>query len=171
MCCGPRRWKWSGINYGSTQISRAQGPFPNICRLIVEQILPKVKEEKLAEFCDIFCEKTSLQRMNLYLLSKLRRWASNYGFMRMKLIIVGVDVTAELESGAERDWWLRMKASKKLTASKSDWKSLPRLQLQPHGRYLHRLVRCWMLAITNNGSCPTANLQFAMHLGCFMMRA
>ena len=25
--------------------------------LIIEQMLPKVKEDNLAEFCDIFCEK------------------------------------------------------------------------------------------------------------------
>ena len=53
--------------------------------LIVEQMLPKVKEEKLAEFCDIFCEKVSLQQMNLAIFfQKLRRWASSCGSMPMK---------------------------------------------------------------------------------------
>ena len=53
--------------------------------LIVELMLPKVKEEKLAEFCDIFCEKGALQQMNLAIFfQKLRKWASNCGFMRMR---------------------------------------------------------------------------------------
>ena len=41
--------------------------------LIIEQMLPKVKEEKLAEFCDIFCEKGVFTAdESRYLLSKAK---------------------------------------------------------------------------------------------------
>ena len=54
--------------------------------LIIEQMLPKVKEEKLAEFCDIFCEKGVFTAdESRYLLSKSQgNGLQNCGFMRMK---------------------------------------------------------------------------------------
>ena len=89
--------------------------------LIVEQMLPKVKEEKLAEFCDIFCEKVSLQQMNLAIFFQK---AKEMGFkLRIHAdeieSIGGVDVAAELEStSAEHLMVITDEGIQKLAAAK-----------------------------------------------------
>ena len=91
--------------------------------------------------------------------------------------IGGVDVAAELEStSAEHLMVITDEGIQKL-ASKSDWKSLPATTFSlmedtyaPARKMLDAGMAITLTTDSNPGSCPTANLQFAMHLGCFMMR-
>ena len=137
--------------------------------LIIEQMLPKVKEDNLAEFCDIFCEKGVFTAdESRYLLSKANEIES----------IGGVDVAAELKAtSAEHLMVITDEGIQKLAEAKVIGNLLPATTFSlmedtyaPARKMLDAGMAITLTTDSNPGSCPTANLQFAMHLGCFMMR-
>ncbi len=148
--------------------------------LIIEQMLPKVKEEKLAEFCDIFCEKGVFTAdESRYLLSKAKEMGFKLRIHADEIeSIGGVDVAAELEStSAEHLMVITDEGIQKLAAAKVIGNLLPATTFSlmedtyaPARKMLDAGMAITLTTDSNPGSCPTANLQFAMHLGCFMMR-
>ena len=144
--------------------------------LIVEQMLPKVKEEKLAEFCDIFCEKGVFTAdESRYLLSKAKEMGFKLRIHADEIeSIGGVDVAAELEStSAEHLMVITDEGIQKLAAAKVIGNLLPATTFSlmedtyaPARKMLDAGMAITLTTDSNPGSCPTANLQFAMHLGC-----
>lgn len=148
--------------------------------LIVEDMLPKVKEENLAEFCDIFCEKgVFTAEESRYLLSKAKEMGFKLRIHADEIeSIGGVDVAAELEAtSAEHLMMATDEGIRKMAAAKVIGNLLPATTFSlmedtyaPARKMLDAGMAITLTTDSNPGSCPTANLQFAMQLGCFMMR-
>ena len=89
-----------------------------------------------------------------------------------------MDVAAELEStSAEHLMVITDEGIQKLAAAKVIGNLLPATTFSlmedtyaPARKMLDAGMAITLTTDSNPGSCPTANLQFAMHLGCFMMR-
>lgn len=147
---------------------------------IVKDMLPLVKEENLAEFCDIFCEKGVFSAdESRYLLSK----AKDIGFkLRIHAdeiaSIGGVDVAAELGAvSAEHLMVATTDGISKMSQAQVIGNLLPATTFSlmedtyaPARQMLDQNMAITLSTDSNPGSCPTANIQFVMQLGCFMMR-
>ncbi|HEM3576712.1 TPA: imidazolonepropionase [Streptococcus suis] len=148
--------------------------------LIIESMLPQVKEENLAEFCDIFCEQGVFTAEESHsLLTK----AKDMGFkLRIHAdeikSIGGVDLAAELGTvSAEHLMVITDQGIDKLSQAKVIGNLLPATTFSlmedtyaPARKMLDKGMAITLSTDSNPGSCPTANLQFVMQLGCFMMR-
>ncbi|MDW7797773.1 imidazolonepropionase [Streptococcus canis] len=148
--------------------------------VIVEQMLPEVKEKNLAEFCDIFCEKNVFTAdESRYLLSK----AKDMGFkLRIHAdeiaSIGGVDVAAELGAiSAEHLMMVTDKGIAKMSQAGIIGNLLPATTFSlmedtyaPARKMIDAGMAITLSTDSNPGSCPTANMQFVMQLGCFMLR-
>lgn len=147
--------------------------------LIIEEMLPKVKEENLAEFCDIFCETgvfTAEQSRRLLTAAK------DLGFkLRIHAdeidSIGGVDLAAELHTtSAEHLMAITDDGIKKMSESGVIGNVLPGTTFSlmadtyaPVKKMLEADMAITLSTDSNPGSCPTANIQFIMQLGCFKM--
>lgn len=148
--------------------------------LIVEDMLPKVKEGHLAEFCDIFCEKgVFTAEESRYLLSKAKEMGFKLRIHADEIASIGgVDVAAELgATSAEHLMMVTDEGIQKMAAAKVIGNLLPATTFSlmedtyaPARKMLEAGMAITLTTDSNPGSCPTANLQFAMQLGCFMMR-
>ncbi|MGG6798954.1 UNVERIFIED_CONTAM: imidazolonepropionase [Streptococcus canis] len=148
--------------------------------VIVEQMLPEVKEKNLAEFCDIFCEKNVFTAdESRYLLSK----AKDMGFkLRIHAdeiaSIGGVDVAAELGAiSAEHLMMVTDNGIDKMSQAGIIGNLLPATTFSlmedtyaPARKMIDAGMAITLSTDSNPGSCPTANMQFVMQLGCFMLR-
>ncbi|EIQ82875.1 UNVERIFIED_CONTAM: imidazolonepropionase [Streptococcus canis] len=148
--------------------------------VIVEQMLPEVKEKNLAEFCDIFCEKNVFTAdESRYLLSK----AKDMGFkLRIHAdeiaSIGGVDVAAELGAiSAEHLMMVTDNGIAKMSQAGIIGNLLPATTFSlmedtyaPARKMIDAGMAITLSTDSNPGSCPTANMQFVMQLGCFMLR-
>ena len=147
-------------------------------QLIVDEMLPKVKEENLAEFCDIFCEKgVFTAEESAYLLGK----AKELGFLlRIHAdeieSIGGVDVAADLKArSAEHLMMATDEGIAKMAEAQVIGNLLPATTFSlmedtyaPAKKMIQAGMAITLATDSNPGSCPTANLQFVMQLGCFM---
>ena len=148
--------------------------------LIVEEMLPRVKEENLAEFCDIFCEKGVFTAdESRYLLSKAKEMGFKLRIHADEIeSIGGVDVAAELgATSAEHLMMATDEGIRKMAEAKVIGNLLPATTFSlmedtyaPARKMLEAGMAITLTTDSNPGSCPTANLQFVMQLGCFMMR-
>ena len=148
--------------------------------LIIAEMLPKVKEENLAEFCDIFCETgvfTAAQSRRLLTAAKelgfkLRIHADEIDS------IGGVDVAAELHAvSAEHLMAATDEGIKKMSENNVIGNLLPGTTFSlmadtyaPAKKMLEADMAITLSTDNNPGSCPTSNLQFIMQLGCFKMK-
>lgn len=149
-------------------------------QLIIDEMLLKVKAEELAEFCDIFCETgvfTAAQSR------KLLTAAKELGFkLRIHAdeidSIGGVDVAAELHAlSAEHLMAATDEGIKKLSEAHVIGNLLPGTTFSlmadtyaPAKKMLAAGMAITLSTDSNPGSCPTANIQFIMQLGCFQMK-
>lgn len=148
--------------------------------LIVEEMLPKVKEENLAEFCDIFCEKgVFTPEESRYLLSKAKELGFKLRIHADEIVSLGgVDVAAELgATSAEHLMVATDEGIEKMAQSQVIGNLLPATTFSlmedtyaPARKMIESGMAITLATDSNPGSCPTANLQFVMQLGCFMMR-
>ncbi|KXT74376.1 Imidazolonepropionase [Streptococcus sp. DD10] len=148
--------------------------------VIVKDMLPRVKAENLAEFCDIFCEKgVFTAEESRYLLSKAKELGYKLRIHADEIASIGgVDVAAELEAtSAEHLMMITDEGIEKLAKAKVIGNLLPATTFSlmedtyaPARKMLDAGMAITLTTDSNPGSCPTANLQFAMQLGCFMMR-
>ncbi len=146
----------------------------------VIDMLPKVKEENLAEFVDIFCET------DVFTADQSRRLlqaAKDLGFkLRIHADEVdpigGVDVAAELETtSAEHLMKITDDGIQKLAEAGVIANVLPGTTFSlmedtyaPIRKMIEAGVGVTLSTDCNPGSCPTANIQFIMQLGSFMMK-
>ncbi|HFI0701770.1 TPA: imidazolonepropionase [Streptococcus suis] len=148
--------------------------------LIIESMLPQVKEENLAEFCDIFCEQgvfTAEEARSLLTKAKDMGFKLRIHADEIKSI-GGVDLAAELGTvSAEHLMVITDQGIDKLSQAKVIGNLLPATTFSlmedtyaPARKMLDKGMAITLSTDSNPGSCPTANLQFVMQLGCFMMR-
>ncbi|MGO3652418.1 imidazolonepropionase [Vagococcus sp.] len=147
--------------------------------MIIEDMLPKVKAGDLAEFCDIFCETgvfTAEQSRRLLTAAK------EQGF-KLKIhadeidSIGGVDVAAEVGAlSAEHLMVATDEGIKKMSEAGVIGNLLPGTTFSlmantyaPAKKMLEANMAITLSTDSNPGSCPTANIQFMMQLGCFKM--
>lgn len=147
--------------------------------MVIKEMLPKVKSEHLAEFCDIFCETgvfTAEQSR------RLLQAAKDLGFkLRIHAdeieSIGGVDVAAELHAtSAEHLMMITDEGIDKLSQAQVIGNLLPGTTFSlmedtyaPAKKMIEKGMAITLTTDSNPGSCPTANLQFIMQLGCFQM--
>ena len=148
--------------------------------LIINEMLPKVKAENLAEFCDIFCEKGVFTADES---RKLLSAAKEQGFkLRIHAdeieSIGGVDVASELHTtSAEHLMKATDEGIKKMAEAGVIGNLLPATTFSlmedtyaPARKMIDAGMAITLTTDSNPGSCPTANMQFVMQLGCFMMK-
>ncbi|MET3558973.1 imidazolonepropionase [Streptococcus rupicaprae] len=148
--------------------------------VIIDEMLPKVKEENLAEFCDIFCEQGVFTAdESRYLLSK----AKELGFkLRIHADEIkslgGVSVATELGAvSAEHLMVISDEDIDRMSQAQVIGNLLPATTFSlmedtyaPARKMLDKGMAITLSTDSNPGSCPTANIQFVMQLGCFIMR-
>ena len=148
--------------------------------MIINDMLPKVKEENLAEFCDIFCEKNVFTAEES---EKLLSAAKDLGFkLRIHAdeieSIGGVDVAAKLKTtSAEHLMMITDEGVKKMAESQVIGDLLPATTFSlmqdtyaPARKMIEAGVPITLSTDCNPGSCPTINIQFVAQLGCYQMR-
>ncbi|MDT2863909.1 imidazolonepropionase [Vagococcus carniphilus] len=148
--------------------------------MIIDEMLPKVKEDNLAEFCDIFCET------GVFTADQSRRLLTAAKEMGFKLrihadeidSIGGVDVAAEVGAvSAEHLMAATDEGIKKMSESNVIGNLLPGTTFSlmantyaPAKKMLDAGMAITLSTDSNPGSCPTSNIQFIMQLGCFKMQ-
>ncbi|MGJ0022758.1 imidazolonepropionase [Streptococcus dysgalactiae] len=147
---------------------------------IVEQMLPEVKKENLAEFCDIFCEKNVFTaEESRYLLSKAKELGFKLRIHADEIASIGgVDVAAELGAiSAEHLMMATDEGIAKMSKAGVIGNLLPATTFSlmedtyaPARKMIDAGMAITLSTDSNPGSCPTANMQFVMQLGCFMLR-
>lgn len=157
-----------------------QGRSNEFIDLIIDEMLPKVKAEKLAEFCDVFCEEGVFSAEESY---RLLKAAKEMGFkLRIHAdeiaSIGGVDIAAQLGAvSAEHLMMITDEGIRKLSEAKVIGNLLPGTTFSlmedtyaPARKMIDKGMAITLTTDSNPGSCPTANLQFIMQLGCFMQK-
>lgn len=147
--------------------------------IIIEDMLPHVKAENLAEFCDIFCEKNVFTaEESRYLLTKAKEMGFKLRIHADEIASIGgVDVAAELQTVSAEHL---MKATDEGIAKMSQAGVIGNLlpgttfslmedTYAPAKKMLAAGMAITLSTDSNPGSCPTANIQFIMQLGCFQM--
>lgn len=147
---------------------------------IVEQMLSEVKKENLAEFCDIFCEKNVFTaEESRYLLSKAKELGFKLRIHADEIASIGgVDVAAELGAiSAEHLMMATDEGIAKMSQAGVIGNLLPATTFSlmedtyaPARKMIDAGMAITLSTDSNPGSCPTANMQFVMQLGCFMLR-
>lgn len=143
-------------------------------------MLPKVKEEKLAEFVDVFCEK------DVYTAAQAKRLleaAQSLGFSTRIhadeiASIGGSTVAAEIgATSAEHLMMVTDEDIQKMADAGVIGNLLPGTTFSlmedtyaPARKMLNAGMAITVTTDCNPGSCPMANLQFAMQLGCLYLR-
>lgn len=148
-------------------------------RIVCEEMIPKVAEEGLAEFCDVFCET------GVFTAEESRRIleaGKQYGLMPKIHAdeinpIGGTELTAEL--GAVSAEHLIVATDEGIAAMKAGGTvacCLPATSFYLNASFARArdMVSAGVpVAIAtdfNPGSCPNLSLQFAMNLGCYKYR-
>ena len=148
-------------------------------KLLVEEIMPKVKELDLAEFCDVFCEEGvfSVEESD-YILSKAKEMGYKLKIHADEIVpIGGAELAAKLgcisadHLMAASDEGLRDMAEKGVIANILPGTSFNLNKPSANGRKMIDLnVPISLSSDYNPGSCPSENLQFVMQLGCLNLK-
>lgn len=145
----------------------------------VIDMLPVVKEKKLAEYCDVFCEEGvySIEESN-EILSKAKELGFKLKIHADEIVpLGGAKLASELEcvsadhlmAAKEED--LELLANKKIVAN-----ILPATSFNLNKEYANARkmidLKCGLAISTdyNPGSCPTENIQLAMQLAALKLR-
>ncbi|XTR38270.1 imidazolonepropionase [Paraclostridium tenue] len=147
--------------------------------IIINDMMPKVKELELAEFCDVFCEDSVF---NINQTRKIFKKAKELGY-KLKIhadeivSLGGAELSAEVgcvsadHLMAASDEGIRLMAQKNVVAN-----ILPATSFNLNKEYANvRKMIDINLAVSlssdyNPGSCPSENLQFVMQLGCLGLK-
>lgn len=147
---------------------------------MIEKVLPLVREEKLAEFCDIFCEK------NIFELAETKRFGEAVKDMGFALKVHadeiepmgGAGLAASLGAvSAEHLMAISDEDIKKMAQSGTVAVLLPATtfflmakSFAPARKMLEAGVHVAIASDYNPGSSPCENLQMAMSMACFQMK-
>lgn len=145
----------------------------------VIKMLPIIKERKLAEFCDIFCEKGVFSADES---RKILLEARKHGF-KLKIhadeieSIGGVELAGELNAvTAEHLMKITENGMDAMKKSNVIADLLPatsfnlREEYAPARRMIEKGLQIALSTDYNPGSCPSENLQFVMHLAAAHMK-
>lgn len=148
-------------------------------KLLVEEIMPKVKELGLAEFCDVFCEEGvfSVEESD-YILSKAKEMGYKLKIHADEIVpIGGAELAAKLgcisadHLMAASEQGLKDMAEKGVIANILPGTSFNLNKPSAHGRKMIDLnVPISLSSDYNPGSCPSENLQLVMQLGCLNLK-
>lgn len=143
--------------------------------MVIEEMLPAVKEKGLAEFCDIFCEDSVF---NAEQSRKYMTRAKEMGFA-LKIhadeieAIGGSELAGELgAASAEHLIAITESGQKALAAGGVTAMCLPATSFYlgkafaPAREMIEKGIPVAMASDFNPGSCPSLNLQFCINLGC-----
>lgn len=146
----------------------------------VIEMMPKVVDENLAEFCDVFCEK------GVFTADQSRRILKAAQEVGLKTrihadeieSIGGCNVAADLKTtSAEHLMVIKDEDIKKLAEAEVIGNLLPGTTFSlmaeryaPARKMIENGMAITLTTDSNPGSCPTANLQFIMQLGCLAMK-
>lgn len=147
---------------------------------IVIDMMPEVAKRNLAEFCDVFCEKgvfTAKQSERILEAAKKQGFKLRIHSDEIENI-GGVDVAAKVGAvSAEHLMVVDEKEIETLSKANVIGNLLPgttfSLMLDtyaPARKMLDKGMAITLCTDSNPGSCPTANLQFIMQLGCLEMK-
>ncbi|WP_124057339.1 imidazolonepropionase [Vaginisenegalia massiliensis] len=146
--------------------------------LIINEMLPKVKEADLAEFCDIFCETgVFTAEESEYLLSAAKELGFKLRIHADEIdSIGGVNVAAKLHTTSAEHLMKATDEGIKLMSENgvignllpATTFSLMEDTYAPAKKMLENNMAITLSTDSNPGSCPTANIQFVMQLGCYM---
>ena len=148
-------------------------------KLLVEEIMPRVKELGLAEFCDVFCEEGVFSvKESEYILSKAKEMGYKLKIHADEIVpIGGAELAAKLDCisadhlMAASDEGLKDMAKKGVIANLLPGTSFNLNKPSANGRKMIDLnVPISLSSDYNPGSCPSENLQFAMQLGCLNLK-
>ncbi len=147
--------------------------------LLVEEIMPKIKELNLAEFCDVFCEEGvfSVEESD-YILSKAKEMGYKLKIHADEIVpIGGAELSAKLECisadhlMAASEEGLKDMAEKGVIANILPGTSFNLNKPSANVRKMIDLnVPVSLSSDYNPGSCPSENLQFVMQLGCLNLK-
>lgn len=148
--------------------------------LLIHEMIPKIAEKKLAEFCDVFCEH------GVFSIDQSRRIlnAAKAHGLKSKIhadeivSLGGAELAAEVESHsaehlmAASDEGIAQMAQKGVIANllPATTFSLMKDTYADARKMIAKGVAVALSTDYNPGSCPTENIQFVMQLGCLAMK-
>lgn len=147
--------------------------------IVVEEMLPKVKELGLAEFCDVFCEEGVFSiEEGEYILSCAKEIGYKLKIHADEIVSLGgAELSAKLKCTssdhlmAASEEGLRMMGENKVIANVLPGTSFNLNKNYANARKMIDLnVAVAISSDYNPGSCPSENLQFAMQLGCLGLK-
>ncbi len=158
--------------------SRKDNPDQYVDEVI--DMMPKVMEKGYAEYCDVFCEKDVFTAEQ----SKRVLEAAREHGMKLRIhsneieSIGGIEVANELKvTSAEHLMNISDKEIQLLADAQVIGNLLPGTTFSllkdtyaPARKMVEAGMPITLCTDANPGSCPTANLQFIMQLGCMMMK-
>ena len=143
------------------------------------ELIPEVKEQGLAEFCDIFCEEAVFDAAQS---RKYMQAAREAGF-DLKIhadeieAIGGTELAGEMEAtSAEHLIAIKESGMDALAAGGTTAMCLPATSFYlgatyaPAKKMVEKGIPVAIASDFNPGSCPSLNLQLAMNLGCLKYR-
>ncbi len=143
--------------------------------LLVKEVMPKIKELGLAEFCDVFCEEGVFSvEESEYILSKAKEMGYKLKIHADEIVpIGGAELAAKLgcisadHLMAASDEGLKSMAENSVIANILPATSFNLNKPSADVRKMIDLnVPISLSSDYNPGSCPSENLQFVMQLGC-----
>ena len=146
---------------------------------IVNEMMPKIKELGLAEFCDVFCEEGVFTiEEGEYILSKAKEMSYKLKIHADEIVSLGgAELSAKLgcissdHLMAASEDGLKMMAKNKVIANILPATSFNLNKNYANARKMIELnVPVSLSSDYNPGSCPSENLQFVMQLGCLGLR-
>ena len=148
-------------------------------KILVDEMMPKIQELGLAEFCDVFCEEGVFSvEESEYILNKAKELGYKLKIHADEIVpIGGAELAAKLgcvsadHLMAASDQGLRDMASKGIIANLLPGTSFNLNKKSADGRKMIDMdVPVSLSSDYNPGSCPSENLQFAMQLGCLNLK-
>ena len=147
--------------------------------IIVDEMMPKVKELGLAEFCDVFCEEGVFTiEETEYILSKAKEMGYKLKIHADEIVSLGgAELSAKLKCTssdhlmAASEEGLKMMAENNVIANILPGTSFNLNKAYADARKMIELgVPVALSSDYNPGSCPSENLQFVMQLGCLGLK-